>query len=168
MPLRSKLFNMFKICIFQRQRDEYLMARRKVIGEALDHALVTLAKLPALTGREPTIEDAKKAVLANTVQCGPIARIAEKYLHDNNIEGVKFHSLGGHYVLLDSTTGKLHDLECSAGCNTKNEILIWSREKSISDSPHLAREIIHKFELRWLDQRKKPDMTGFLLKNTKQ
>jgi len=130
--------------------------RNLMIGRALDYALETIAGVSSLKEREPTIEDARSAVLASSTACGRVARCAEGYLIDQGVYGVVFHSLTGHYVILDTHTGLLHDLECYAGCASKESIPIWKRDMEISSRggfPEVYDKVKEQYAQKWLIQR---------------
>lgn len=81
----------------------------KEIFKAFDFALEQIAGVKPLFNRKSTIEDARLAVVASHTQCGPVARAAESWLLSQGVGGgIEFHSLRGHYVLLNRTTGMLH------------------------------------------------------------
>lgn len=127
--------------------------RQRAIEDALDHALEQATGIPSLKGRPATLEDARLAVKASQCHCGPLARMAEAYLLTQGIRGVRFHSLDGHYVLLDGRTGLLHDLEAPQGCRRRETLPLWQRERDLAQSAEASAAVFERYAVAWLEQR---------------
>lgn len=131
------------------------LQRDRAIGRALEHGLCTVTGMPPLHGHYPSLEDARTAINANMVHCGPVSQEAEEHLRELGIEDVKKHSLQGHYVLQDAQTGKLHDLECYAGCFRQDELPRWRRDKGLNAgrADRANATITDYYAHAWLEQR---------------
>lgn len=130
-----------------------LAHRKRAIQAAFDHALEQATGIPPLNGRLATLEDARLAVNVSHCHCGPAARMAEAHLLAQGIPGVRFHSLQGHYVLLDGHTGLLHDLEAPQGCRRRESLPIWQRERELAQSAEAAADVFERYAGAWLKQR---------------
>lgn len=132
----------------------------KEIYKAFDFALEQIAGVKPLFNRKCTMEDARLAVVASHTQCGPVARAAESWLLSQGVGCIEFHSLRGHYVLLNHATGMLHDLEAPDGRRYKEDLPIWSRAMEIqlltknenSSSPEIDK-VFERYAFMWLRQR---------------
>ena len=122
--------------------------RQCAIEEALDYALEQATGIPPLKGRPATLEDARLAVKASHCHCGPVAHLLAQ-----GISGVRFHSLDGHYVLLDGRTGLLHDLEAPRGCRWREALPLWQRERDLAQSIKATADVFERYAVAWLDQR---------------
>ena len=131
-------------------------SRRKAFFKAFDIALERVARVESLAAREATLEDAKLAVMASHTSCGPVARAAEAALLAAGVIGVKFQTVGGHYVILDQYSGLIHDLEAPDGCKSKNELPIAARLKKFDlVIEHGATDqIFYEDACAWLLRRK--------------
>lgn len=128
--------------------------RTKLIAEAFDHVLKEALPEKQAADWEPSVLHAQLAVKLSTMSCGPTARNAEAYLKAHGMKGIEFHSLGGHFVLLDTFTGLLHDMETYAGCKRKEELPIWNRELAMQAAAnnHQRDQIQLNFAYQWLTQ----------------
>lgn len=132
--------------------------RRQAVERSLDYALEYVAQIRPLPGRIATLDDALLAVKASHTQCGPVARLAEAYLARTRVRDVVFHNVGGHYVLRDSRTGLLHDLEAPQGCRHREQLPISSRLKEMRDGDigiftDGGNAIFEKYAAVWLANR---------------
>lgn len=128
--------------------------RTELIAKAFDHVLMQAASEKRTDNWEPSVLHAQLAVKLSTINCGPTARNAEAYLKSHGVKGIKFHSLGGHFVLIDTFTGLLHDIETYAGCKEKEELPIWNRELALSKatSDNQRDQVQLDFAHQWLAQ----------------
>lgn len=138
---------------FREKRQRWALA-------AFDQALVHCTKSAPGVELNPSMEVGLLAVKANTFQCGPMARAAEKWLAQQSVRGFRFHSLKGHYVLLDTTTGLLHDIEVPFGVKSKQELPLLFRENELHsiaiDAAYGPKvdSIFEKYAAQWLLQRR--------------
>lgn len=98
---------------------------------AFDHALLELVGASLANVDKNSLEYTKIAIKASHCHCGPIARYAENWFKTNGIPGAKFHSIEGHYVLLDEETGLLFDLESVGGKVNRVDMPIFERMMEI-------------------------------------
>ena len=131
-----------------------LDGRAAQLSKAFDFALEQVAGIAQLLGRNCTMVDARIAVKASTMHCGPVARAAESWLLSQGVSGIEFYSLKGHYVLLDHATGLLHDLEVPDGRRSKEDLPIWSRTSETYSANSLEIEnIFERYASEWLRRR---------------
>lgn len=108
-------------------RAPWIARRAFMAQQALEHAFEQLAAGPWATPGKPRHELPSSRIRANELQCGPLASLALQWLEAHQIRGFKLHSLRCHYVLRDRWTGRLHDLECPAGCLTALDLPLLQR-----------------------------------------
>lgn len=132
--------------------------RVQKICMAMDSAIEKFGGVKSLKGRNATIDDARKAVKLSHYHCGPVAREAEKSLHEQGVLGVEFHSLSWHYVIRDQYTGLFHDLESPGGQSRCEDLPICHRAMEMSSDEKGFESgswdrIFEDYAKRWLVNR---------------
>jgi hypothetical protein len=131
--------------------------RQAAINEAFDLALSAHGHRVGRT-IQTDLDKGLLAVQINDLSCGPTARAVCERLQAKGVKGFRFHSLGGQYVVLDTITLLVHDMETYAECALADtrELAVGKREIALSESS-LGREAISRlkraFAEQWVAQR---------------
>lgn len=96
--------------------------RTRIIMAALDFVLEQKAGILSLQGRLFSSHDAFHAVRLSHEQSQGVVESALAWLSQRNVHDIEIRCIEGHHVLLDTITGKFHDLEMPGGCRSQSSL----------------------------------------------
>jgi len=105
-------------------------ARAALFAQAFDAVLMDLMRIHQPHSRRDLNSKAaaRFALEANAMHSGPVARQVEAHLLARGVSGVSFHSIKGHFVVVDALTGLMHDLEAYRGVARATDLPIHQRK----------------------------------------
>lgn len=108
--------------------------RAKIITTALDFALEQEAGiLPLKEGRRFSTHDALHAVRLSHYRSQTVAESALAWLSRRDVSDTEIRCINGHHVLLDTITGKIHDLEVPEGCRSRRDLPCLKRTRAFNN-----------------------------------